>query len=59
VAANLGLVADAAQADAHELAAQGAGDGLAQARLADAGWADEADDRAFERPGELAHGQKL
>ena len=59
VAANLGLVADAAERDPNELAAQGAGDALAQTGLADAGWADKADDGAFTRAGELAHGQEL
>ena len=46
VAADLGLVADAADRDALELAPEGAGDRLAEARLADPGRADEAEDRA-------------
>ena len=44
VAADLGLVADAAEAHAHELASERAGDRLAQRRLADAGGSDEAED---------------
>src|SRR5205823_10549186 len=44
VAADLRLVADAAQRHAHELAAQRAGDALAQARLADTGRPHEAED---------------
>ena len=42
--ADLGLVADAAEAHAHELASERAGDRLAQRRLADAGGPDEAED---------------
>ena len=45
VAADLGLVVHAAEADAHEFAAHGAGDRLAERGLADAGRADEAQDR--------------
>ena len=45
VAANLGLVVDAAERHADELAAQRAGDGLAERGLADARRADEAQDR--------------
>ena len=45
VAADLGLVADAAEGDADELAAERAGDGLAERRLADAGRADQRDHR--------------
>ncbi len=44
VAADLGLVADAAQADARELAPQGAGHGLAERRLAGSGGADQGQD---------------
>ena len=44
VTADLGLVADAAEAHAHELAVQRARDRLAQRRLADAGRPDEAED---------------
>ena len=50
VAADLGLVADAADRDADELAAERARDRLAERRLADAGRADEAEDR----PGDVA-----
>src|SRR6201999_2408878 len=46
VAADLGLVADAAERHAHELAAHGAGDRLADRGLAGAGRADERQDRA-------------
>ena len=57
VAADLGLVAHAAQGDAHELAPQRARDGLAERGLADAGRADEAQDRALLVALELAHRQ--
>ena len=50
VAADLGLVVHAAQADPDELAAQGLGDALAQRRLAGAGRAGEAEDRALSCP---------
>ena len=46
VAADLGLVAHAAEGDADELAAQRAGDRLAERGLADAGRAGEQDDGA-------------
>ena len=46
VAADLGLVAHAAEGDADELAAQRPGDRLAQRRLADAGRADQRQHRA-------------
>ena len=46
VATDLGLVAHAAEGDADELAAEGAGDRLAERRLADAGRADEGEDGA-------------
>ena len=46
VAADLGLVADAAERHAHELAAHGAGDRLADRGLAGAGRADQRQDRA-------------
>ena len=46
VPSDLGLVADAADRDAHELAAERLRDRLAERRLADAGRADEAEDRA-------------
>ena len=59
VAADLGLVAHAAHADALELAAERAGDRLAERRLADAGRADEAEDRAARVRLEPAHGEVL
>jgi hypothetical protein len=46
VAADLGLVADAAERHAHELAAERAGDGLADRGLAGAGRADQREDCA-------------
>ena len=45
--ADLGLVAHAAERDADELPRHGARDRLAERRLADAGRADEAQDRAL------------
>ena len=57
VAADLGLVMDAAEADADELPAHGAGDRLAERGLADAGRADEAEDRRLAFGRELAHGE--
>src|SRR5438552_4407604 len=59
VAADLGLVADAAERHADELAAHRASDGLAEARLADAGRADEAEDGRAQVLAELAHGHVL
>ena len=59
VAADLGLVVHAAQADPRELAAHGAGDRLAQRGLADAGRADEAEDRRLALGRQLAHRQVL
>src|SRR5438876_2914177 len=59
VAADLGLVADAAERHADELAAHRASDGLAEARLADAGRADEAEDGRAQVVAELAHGHVL
>ena len=47
VAADLGLVANAAERHAHELAAHRPGDRFAEAGLADAGRPDEGDDRSF------------
>ena len=49
VAADLGVVAHAAQAAAHELATERAGDRLAERRLADARRADEQEDRTRAR----------
>ena len=59
VPADLGLVADAARADALELAAQRAGDRLPQRRLADPGRADEAHDRAARVRLEPPYGEEL
>ena len=59
VAADLGLVADAAERDPHELAVHRARDRLAERRLADAGRADEAEDRPLHVALELAHGEVL
>ena len=59
MAADLGFVVHAAQARAHELEAQRARDALAERRLADAGRADEAQDRAAARRVELAHREVL
>ena len=59
MAADLGLVVHAAQADAHELAVHGARDRLAERRLADAGRPDEAQDRRLAVRRELAHRQVL
>ena len=59
VAADLGLVADAADRDPLELAAQRLGDRAAEAGLADPGRADEAEDRAGRVGVELAHRQVL
>ena len=57
--ADLGLVAHAADADALELAAHRLGDAVAEARLAHAGRADEAQDRPVQVVLEPAHGQEL
>ena len=59
VAADLRLVAHAAQADAVELAAHGGGDGLAEAGLAHARRAHEAEDRPLDVRLHLADGQVL
>ena len=59
VAADLGLVVDAAEAHPHELAAHGPGDALAERRLADAGGADEGEDRAADLVREGAHREVL
>ena len=50
VTTDLGLVADAAERDAHELASHRPGDRLAETRLADPWRADEGDDRAVAAP---------
>ena len=57
VAADLRLVVHAAEAHAHEFPVHGAGDRLAERRLADAGRPDEAEDRRLALRRELAHGQ--
>ena len=59
MAADLGFVVHAAEADAHELAAHGARDRLAERRLADAGRADETQDRRLALRRELAHREIL
>ncbi|MCA9682910.1 MAG: PAS domain-containing protein, partial [Myxococcales bacterium] len=59
VAADLGLVTDAAEADADEAATDGPGHALAQRGLADAGRARQAQDRPLLRGVELEHGHVL
>ena len=59
MAADLGLVMHAAEADALELEAEGAGNALAERGLADAGRTDETQDRAAALGVELAHREKL
>ena len=59
VAADLGLVADAADRDPREGAAERARDRLAERGLADAGRADEAEDRAREVVLQLRDGEVL
>ncbi len=59
MAPDLRLVVDAAQAHPHELAAHRPGDRLPERRLADAGRADEAEDRAADRGGEGADREVL
>ena len=59
VTANLGFVAHAAEAHAHELAAGRVGDRLAKRRLAHAGRSDEAEDRALELVGARLHREVL
>ena len=59
VAADLGLVAHAAERHAHELAARGLGDRLAERGLADAGRADQAEDRALQLRRARLHRQVL
>ena len=59
VSADLGLVAHAAQRDAHELAVHRSRDGLAEGGLAHAGGTDEAENRPLHVPLELAHGEVL
>ena len=57
MAAQFRLVVHAAQADALEFAAHRAGDRLAERGLADAGGADEAEDRRLTLRLQLAHGE--
>src|SRR5262249_57364462 len=59
VAADLGLVADAADRDPLELSPERLGDRAPEARLADAGRADEAEDRPRRVGVELADGEGL
>ena len=59
VAADLGLVAHAAERDAHELPLHRPRDRLAERRLADAGRADEAEDRPLHVAFQLADGEVL
>ena len=59
VTADLGLVAHAAQGDAHELTAGRLGDRLAQRGLADAGRTHQAEDRALQRADPRLHGEVL
>src|SRR5205807_6388807 len=59
MSADLGFVAHAAEGEADELAAGGAGDRLRQRGLADAGRSDEAEDRALRSFDELAHREEL
>ena len=59
MAADLGLVPHPAQGDAHEAAAHGAGDGLAERGLAHAGRTHEAEDGAADLVDQLLHGQVL
>ena len=59
MAADLGLVVHAAQADPDELSPQRPGDALAQRRLARSRRAGEAEDRSLHVLLELAHGQVL
>ena len=59
VAADLGLVAHAAEREAHELASQGARDRAPERGLAHSGRSDEAEDRAARVGLELAHREVL
>ena len=59
VAADLGLVVDAAEAHPDELAVHRPGDALAERRLADAGRPDEGEDRAADLVRERAHREVL
>ena len=59
VAANLGFVAHSAQRDAREFAAERVGHAFAERRFADAGRADEAEDRAFDLLAALDDGDEF
>src|ERR1019366_4502927 len=59
VTADLGLVTHAAERHAHEFAARGAGDRLAERGLAHAGRTDQAQDRPGQLVGALLHGEIL
>src|SRR4029450_2432643 len=59
VAADSGLVAGAAERQAHELSPHGAGDGASERRLAHAGRPHEAEDRAARILLELANREVL
>src|SRR4029079_5862975 len=59
VAADLGLVVDAAEAHPDELPAHGLGDALAERGLADAGRSDGAEDRAADLVGQRADREVL
>ncbi len=59
VPADLGLVPHAAEGDAHEVAPGGAGDRLAERRLADARRPDQAEDRALHLLDQRLHRQVL
>ena len=59
MAADLGLVAHAAERHAHEFAAGRLGDRLAERGLADAGRTDQAQDRPGQLVGALLHGEIL
>ena len=59
VPADLGLVVHAPEGHPHELAPRGPGDALPERGLADAGWADQAQDGAAGTGIELAHREEL
>src|SRR2546428_10264618 len=59
MAADLGLVTDAAERHADELPARGARDRLAERRLPDARGTDQAEDRALGVADEALHGEVL
>src|SRR3546814_11615158 len=59
ISANLGFITHAAERHAHEVAAGRPRDRLAQAGLADAGRANQAEDRALQLARALLHGEIL